>query len=86
MEEPEEAAETRARTKVTFPFAVDPTGRLVDHLGLRDPGGNPIGKRDAARSAAIIVRPDGTVSEIILTENYRVRTLPATILEAAAQS
>ena len=81
METVENAARTQSDAAVAFPVLSDEAGRLVDALQLRDPGGNPSGG-DVARSATVLVRPDGTVAEILAAENYRVRPRVKEVLEA----
>jgi peroxiredoxin len=61
----------------TYTFLADPDAKVVQSYGLaQDVGGQRI-----ARPAELLIDPTGTVRWVDLTEDYRVRTRPETVIE-----
>ncbi len=69
--------------KATFEIAADEEGQLMDYLGLRHKGGNPIKKSDVPQIASFLFDASGKVIWSRVAENYRVRPYPGEILAAA---
>ena len=83
METPENAAKTKAAASVSFSVLSDSDGTLVDHLGLRDAGGNGMDGSDVAQSASVFVSRSGEVRRILSADNYRVRPRVEVLLQTA---
>ncbi len=64
---------------LAFPILSDPDLRVIDAYGLRHQGGGPDG-HDIARSASVLIDPDGIVRWVFVTRNVRVRPTPSLIL------
>ncbi|RMI14385.1 MAG: hypothetical protein D6681_05280 [Calditrichaeota bacterium] len=79
-----EAAQKMHRAvKASFPVLGEPTGRLMDVLGLRHKGGNPLTGEDIFQSASFLIDRNGRVVWSRVAKTYRVRPRPEEILEAA---
>ena len=63
-----------------YPLLSDPDLELIDAFGLRHPGASVIGD-DIARPATFILDRDGQIVWRTLTDNWRIRTPPETLLE-----
>lgn len=72
---PEALAGLAADLGLEFKLLSDADRRLVEALGLRHPGGNPIDGSDIGRPAVLLVF-EGTVRERHATDNWRVRPDP----------
>jgi peroxiredoxin len=66
---------------VGFPILADPDLVAIDAYGLRHRGAGPDGA-DIAHSASVLIDADGVVRWRFVTDNFRVRPLPATVLAA----
>jgi peroxiredoxin len=64
-----------------YPILSDPELRIIDAYGLRHRGAGPEG-RDIARTASVLVDPQGVVRWSFVTTNIRVRPLPNDVLAA----
>ena len=63
-----------------FPILSDPDLRVIDAYGLRHSGGHD--GHDIAHSASVLVDAEGMVRWVFVTQNVRVRPLPADVLAA----
>ena len=68
--------------KADFEITADEEGKLMDHLGIRDKGGNPIKGSDVPQAASFLFDSSGKVIWSRVAENYRVRPYPEEILDA----
>jgi peroxiredoxin len=64
-----------------FPVLSDRTGETIADYGVVHEGAGP-GGRSIARPAILLVGPGGTVRWRDLTDNWRIRARPETILQA----
>lgn len=74
-------ATTRAhleKTGWTYTFLSDAEAEVARRYDLLHPGGGLEG--DIARPAEILIDPGGTVRWVDLTDDYRIRTRPETVL------
>ena len=78
----EDTQKMRESAGADFDFLSDPSGELLDLLGIRHAGARFDGE-DIAQSASFLIGPDGTVLWRELAANYRTRPAPSEILEAA---
>lgn len=67
-----------------FPLLSDPSLRLIDQFGVRHVGGGFKGN-DIARPAVFLFNAQGQLVWKAVTDNWRVRVRPETILEQTAQ-
>ena len=81
--DPEYAIKMKKIVKPDFEIMVDREGKLVDLLGIRHKGGDPIKKRDFPQSVSFLISRDGKLIWHTLASNYRVRPAPDDILAAA---
>ena len=81
VDPPETNASLARQVDLTYPILADPTLRAIDAYGLRHPGGGPEG-RDIAHSASVLIDGDGVVRWTSVTDNFRRRPTPATVLAA----
>jgi peroxiredoxin len=65
---------------LTYPILADPTRIMIDAYRLRHPGGHD--GHDIARSASVLIDAGGTVRWSVVTDNFRLRPAPATVLAA----
>lgn len=63
----------------TYTFLSDPKAEVTRRYGLLHAGAGA--GADIARPAEILIDPAGTVRWVDLTEDYRVRTRPESVLE-----
>ena len=70
---------------LTFTLLSDPSGEAIEHWGLAHPGALPLSDTPVARPAIFIVDPQGIVRQRFLTENWRIRARPETLLDALRQ-
>jgi len=81
----EENAKVVEKMKLDFPILSDPELKAIDALGVRhDDAMTAEGTRNIARPAVFILDRDGVVRWRELTDNWRVRVRPETILEQLA--
>jgi peroxiredoxin len=69
--------------KADFEIAADENGELMDYLGIRHKGGNPVKGSDVPQIASFLFDKKGKVIWSKVAENYRVRPYPEEILSAA---
>ena len=69
--------------QIDFPLLADPQLSAIDAYHLRHPNGNPTGT-DIARPAIFILDRQGVIQWQWLTDNWRVRARPETILKQLA--
>lgn len=69
-----------AKTGWTTTFLADPKAEAIRRYDLLHAGGAADGG-DIARPAEILIDPTGTIRWVDLTEDYRVRARPETVLE-----
>jgi len=67
--------------KLDFPILSDSDLVVTDAYGLRHEQGNPMEGRDIFRPAVFILDGDGIIQWRHLTDNWRVRVRPETIVE-----
>ena len=70
-----------AKTGFTYTFLGDPKAEATRRYALLHAGHGP-GGTDIPRPAEILIDPSGTIRWVDLTDDYRVRTRPETVLEA----
>lgn len=73
-----------AKTGWTYTFLSDPKAEATRRYALLHAGQGP-GGTDIPRPAEILIDPSGTIRWVDLTDDYRVRTRPETVLEAYDQ-
>jgi alkyl hydroperoxide reductase subunit AhpC len=66
---------------LAYPILADPELHAIDAYGLRHAGAGP-GGHDIAYSASVLVDAAGVVRWQTVTDNFRRRPLPATVLAA----
>ena len=77
-------AEVVRDLKLSFPILFDEDLSVVDTYDIRHAGGNGYNGSDIARPAIFVLDRKGVVQWRELTDNYRVRVSPETILEQLA--
>jgi len=77
---PEALREHLGKTGWTYTFLSDQKAEAIRRYGLEHAGAGA-GGEDIARPAEILIDPTGTVRWVDLTEDYRVRARPETVLE-----
>jgi peroxiredoxin len=65
----------------TFPFLSDPKAETIRQYGVLHPKGGEDGK-DIARPAEFVVDATGTIRWVNLTDDFRVRARPESVLAA----
>ena len=83
VDAPDGLVKAKSKTGAQFPFVSDPEGKLMDVFELRHAGASPMGGGDMARSASLLLAPDGRIVWAHYPGNYRVRPTPDQILAAA---
>lgn len=81
---PDATREHLAKMKWTYTFLSDEKNEAARRYDLLHAKGAPDGT-DIARPAEILIDPSGTIRWVDLTEDYRVRTRPETVLETFDQ-
>jgi peroxiredoxin len=76
---PRTTREHLAKTGWTYTFLSDENAAVIRQYDLLHKGAGVDGK-DIARPAEILVDPSGTVRWVNLTEDFRVRARPETVL------
>jgi peroxiredoxin len=69
-----------AKTGLTYPLLGDPKAEATRRYALVHAGQGP-GGTDIPRPAELLIDPSGTIRWVDLTDDYRVRTRPETVLE-----
>ena len=77
----EENRQLAERLGFEFPILSDPGLTAIDSYGLRHASGNPMDGQDIARPGVFIIDREGFVRWTYLTDNWRVRARPETIVE-----
>jgi peroxiredoxin len=70
-----------AKTGWTYTFLADPKTEVIRRYDLVHAGAANGTGADIARPAEILIDPTGTIRWVDLTEDYRVRARPETVLE-----
>jgi len=78
-----QAEKMQETVKADFDITADEDGRLMDLLGLRHKGGNPVNGTDLPRAASFLIDARGKVFWSKVAENYRVRPDPEKVLAVA---
>ncbi len=65
----------------TFPLLSDPSGDIIRRYGVMHPKGGQTGE-DIARPAEFLIDGTGTIRWVNLTDDFRVRARPESVLEA----
>jgi len=82
VDTPEESRDLSSKAGYTFPLLSDRNADVIRRYDLLHKGAGE-GGRDIARPAEFLVDRNGTVRWRNLTEDFRVRATPETMLEAA---
>ena len=69
---------------LAFPVLSDEKLSVIDSYDIRHKRGNTFAEQDIARPAVFVLDREGVVQWRELTDNYRVRVRPETILEQLA--
>ena len=69
---------------LAFPVLSDEKLSVIDTYDIRHEQGNTFAEQDIARPAVFVLDREGVVRWRELTDNYRVRVRPETILEQLA--
>ena len=77
----EELSEHLLPKGLEFPLLSDPELQAIEAYGLRHEGADPFSGGDIARPAVFLIGENGKVLWKDLTDNWRVRVRPETILE-----
>jgi peroxiredoxin len=83
LQDREESIKMKNAVKAEFEIAADENGELMDCLGIRHRGGNPIKGSDVSQIASFLFDRNGKVIWSKVADNYRVRPYPNEILAAA---
>lgn len=75
---PEVLREHLAKTGWTFTFLSDPEAQVIRRYGLFHSMSE---EQEVARPAELLIDPAGTVRWMDLTDDYRIRTRPETVLQ-----
>ena len=81
VDPPETNATLAQQAGLTYPILADPDLQAIDAYGLRHAGAGPDG-RDIAHSASVLIDARGVVGWRLVTDNFRRRPLPRTVLVA----
>jgi peroxiredoxin len=82
VDTPEESRDLASKAGYTFPLLSDRNATVIRQYDILHKGAGE-GGRDIARPAELLVDRSGTVRWRNLTEDFRVRATPETMLEAA---
>lgn len=77
VDPPATTREHIAKMGWTYPFLSDPGAKVIRRYGLL----HAMDGQEIARPAELLIDPTGTVRWVDLTEDYRVRTRPETVIE-----
>lgn len=67
------------QASLEFPILSDADGTMMDAYGVRHIGAS-IDGGDVARPAVFIIDADGTIAWRMITDNYRIRVRPETVI------
>jgi peroxiredoxin len=81
---PEESQKLVASAGLAFSLLADPQGKVLDAFGLRHAGAD-ISGGDIARPGVFIIDRQGRIAWRDLTDNWRVRVRPETVLQQLRQ-
>ena len=81
VDSPAETQKLRESKGYSFLFLSDPNAQVIRQYGVLHPKGGEDGK-DIARPAEFLVDTSGTIRWVNLTDDFRVRARPETVLEA----
>lgn len=79
MDPSEQSRRLAASKRLNFPLLSDPNFEAIDAFGVRHPGASISGE-DIARPATFILNREGQIIWRQLTDNWRVRLRPETVL------
>ena len=80
VDPPEDSSKIVSKLHLSYPILSDPELVAIDAFGVRHQEG--MLDKDIGRPAVFILDPQGHVVWNSLTENWRVRVTPETLLEA----
>ena len=83
IDPPEDSLKVVNKLDLSFPILSDPGLKVIDQFGLRHEGGM-MGK-DIARPAVYLLNDQGKVVWQALTDNWRVRVRPSTIIDVIGE-
>ncbi len=78
MDPPATTREHLAKTGWTYTFLSDPEAKVMRSYGLLHTMSE---EQEVARPAELLIDPTGTVRWVDLTDDYKVRTRPETVLQ-----
>lgn len=84
VDSPEKNRDVVEKAKLGFPILSDANCEMIDGYGVRHIGASMEGG-DIARPAVFILDGDGTIVWRMITDNYRIRVRPETIVEQLQQ-
>ena len=84
VDSPEKNQSVVDKAKLGFSILSDPNCEMADAYGLRHVGARFDGA-DIARPAVFILDADGKIAWRMLTDNYRVRVRPETVVQQLKQ-
>jgi peroxiredoxin len=79
----EQAVKMKNTVHPDFKITVDEGGKLVDILGVRHKGANPMDGSDLPQVSSFLFDSQGKVIWLKISENWRIRPDPQEILDAA---
>jgi peroxiredoxin len=77
VDPPKVTKEHLAKTGWTYTFLADPEAKVVRRYDLQHDRGDG---KIISRPAEFLIDPEGTVRWVALTDDYRVRTRPETVI------
>lgn len=80
VDTPEQNLGVVENAALAFPILSDAEGKMMDAYGVRHVGASIEGG-DIARPAVFIVDGDGNIAWRMITDNYRVRVRPETVID-----
>ena len=85
VDSPEQNGNVVEKAKLDFSILSDPTCEMIDAYGVRHIGASMDGG-DIARPAVFLVDDGGKISWRRVTDNYRIRVRPETVIEQLKNS
>ena len=80
VDSPEQSRMVVDKEKLKFSLLSDAELKMIDAYGVRHEGASITGD-DIARPAAFIVDEDGKIAWRMITDSYRIRVRPETVME-----
>ncbi len=80
---PEDSLKIVKKLDLSFPILSDPDLKVIDQFGLRHEGG--MMGSDIARPAVYLLNGEGKIVWQELTDNWRVRVRPSTIIDVIGE-